>query len=123
MTRWLQAAIQARKLKAKTDETDETPVKVERAAQTAQPQPVLSVVSVSSGGSKSETATAPSAPVVSLHGRMVATWCGVWVSRAQWDAMTDLERHGPQGRLFCGKCWRWQDRGTALACLDGTPCQ
>jgi len=50
-------------------------------------------------------------------------WSGEWVSRDRWEAMTDLERHGPQGRLFCGRCWRLQGRDTALACLDGRHCQ
>ncbi len=50
-------------------------------------------------------------------------WSGEWVSRDRWHAMSDLERHGPQGRLFCGKCWHLQDRDTALACLDGRPCE
>ncbi|MBB1498542.1 hypothetical protein [Paracoccus sp. MC1862] len=127
MSRWLEAARLARKPKAKTDETDETPAKVEGAGQAAQHQPVLSVVSVSSVGRERETAPvcappAPSAPAVPVHGGMVATWCGVWVSREQWDALSDMDRHGPKGRLFCGKCWQWQDRDTALACLSGRPC-
>lgn len=50
-------------------------------------------------------------------------WSGEWVSRDRWEAMSDLERHGPQGRLFCGRCWQYRDPGTALACLDGRTCQ
>ena len=50
-------------------------------------------------------------------------WSGEWVSRDRWDAMSDLERHGPQGRLFCGKCWQYRDRDTALRCLDGESCK
>lgn len=50
-------------------------------------------------------------------------WSGEWVSRDRWEAMSEMERHGPQGRLFCGKCGRWQDRDTALACVDGMPCR
>lgn len=61
----------------------------------------------------------PSAP-----GSMVRLdWSGEWVSRDRWDAMSDLERHGPQGRLFCGQCWRYRERDTALDCLDARPCQ
>lgn len=128
MTRWLQAAIQAREPKAKTDETDETPVKVERAGQAAQPQPVLSVVSVSSGGREPETAPAcqspaPSAPAVPFHEEMVRlAWSGEWVSGDRGDALSDLERHGPRGVLFCGNCWRPRSREVALACLDGGTC-
>lgn len=70
-------------------------------------------------GPASRPASAPSAP----GGMMRLAWSGEWVSRDRWDAMSDLERHGPQGRLFCGKCWRLRDRDTALACLDGESCQ
>lgn len=64
------------------------------------------------------------APAPSAPGSMVRlVWSGEWVSRDRWDAMSDLERHGPQGRLFCGRCWHLQDRDTALACLDGRPCE
>lgn len=69
-------------------------------------------------------APAPSAPAVALHGGMVRLgWSGEWVSRDRWEVMSDFERHGPQGRLFCGKCRDWRDRATALACLDGETCQ
>ena len=37
--------------------------------------------------------------------------------------MSHMERHGPQGLLFCGKCWQYRDRETALACLDRGLCQ
>lgn len=63
-------------------------------------------------------------PQPSTPGSMVRLdWSGEWVSRDRWDSMSDLERHGPQGRLFCGKCWRYRERDTALACLNGEPCQ
>ena len=75
-------------------------------------------------GPASRPASVPSAPAVPLHGTMVRLdWSGQWVSRDRWHAMSDLERHGPQGRLFCGKCWHLQDRDTALACMDGRPCE
>lgn len=64
----------------------------------------------------------PSRP--SASGGMVRLdWSGEWVSREQWDTMSDLERHGPRGVLFCGKCWRPRSREVALACLDGRPCR
>lgn len=50
-------------------------------------------------------------------------WSGEWVSADRYAVMTDLERHGPQGRLFCGKCWQYRDRETALGCLSGEACQ
>ena len=63
-------------------------------------------------------------PRPSTLGSMVRLdWSREWVSRDRWDAMTDLERHGPRGVLFCGKCWRPRSREVALACLDGRPCR
>lgn len=74
-------------------------------------------------GPASRPKPAPSAPAVPLHGGKVRLdWSGESVSRDRWEAVTDLERHSPQGRLFCGKCWRWRDRDTALRCLDGEAC-
>ena len=70
-------------------------------------------------GSAARLAPVPSAP----GGMMRLDWSGEWVSRDRWEVMSDLERHGPQGRLFCGRCWRLQNRDTALACLDGEACQ
>ena len=67
--------------------------------------------------------TARPAPAPSAPGSMVRLdWSGEWVSRDRWDAMTDLERHGPRGVLLCGECWRPRSREVALACLDGRPC-
>lgn len=58
-------------------------------------------------------------PAPSVPGNMVRLdWSGEWVRRDRWDAMSDLERHGPQGRLFCGKCWRYRGRDTALLCVE-----
>ena len=38
------------------------------------------------------------APAPSALGSMVRLdWSGEWVSRDRWDAMTELERHGPRG--------------------------
>ncbi|MRX49905.1 hypothetical protein GI374_05445 [Paracoccus sp. S-4012] len=37
------------------------------------------------------------------------------MSRGRGLAKSGMERHGPQGRLFCGKCWRSQDRDVAVA--------
>lgn len=46
-------------------------------------------------------------------------WSGEWVSADRYAAMTERERLGPQGQVFCGKCWQERDRETALRCLDG----
>lgn len=57
-------------------------------------------------------------------GHMVRlVWSGEWVSRDRYDAMTDLERHGPQGRFWCGRCQRYQPPAAAGACLDGETCR
>ena len=50
-------------------------------------------------------------------------WSGEWVSADRYAAMTDRERYGPQGKLWCGKCRLELDRETALRCLDGEACQ
>lgn len=90
------------------------------------PRNVAEVADVAGG--QGEISRAPPA-VVPLHdpspppGRMVRLdWSGEWVSRDRWETMSDLERHGSQGRLFCGKCWQYRDREIALGCLDGQPC-
>ncbi len=46
-------------------------------------------------------------------------WSGEWVSADRYAAMSDRERMGPQGKVFCGRCWQERDRETASRCLDG----
>ena len=66
----------------------------------------------------------PSAPAAPKAGCMVRlVWSGEWVSADRYAAMSERERLGPQGEVFCGKCWQERDRETALRCLDGVPCQ
>ena len=61
-----------------------------------------------------------SAKVVALRGRMVRLdWSGEWVNADRYAAMSDRERMGPQGKVFCGRCWQERDRETASRCLDG----
>lgn len=61
-----------------------------------------------------------SAQVVALRGRMVRLdWSGEWVGAGRYAAMSERERLGPQGKVFCGRCWQERDRETALRCLDG----
>lgn len=95
-------------------------------ARLARPQPSEPETAPVSGGAVVLPLHGPAArpaPVPSAPGGMMRLdWSGEWVSRDRWETMTDMERHGPQGRLFCGRCRRLRDRATALACLDGRPC-
>lgn len=70
-------------------------------------------------GSASRRTPAPSAP-----GCMVRLpWSGEWVSADRFVALSDRERYGPQGKLWCGRCRQERGHETALRCLDGEPCQ
>lgn len=51
------------------------------------------------------------------------TWTGRLVTPEEWEALPEWDRHGPNGRLWCGLCRQWQDRERALRCLDGEACQ
>lgn len=65
--------------------------------------------------------TPPSAPAPSRdddpsrHGASVTglprTWTGRIVSLDEWRTLTDWERHGPNGRLFCAICKAWVQVG------------
>lgn len=45
------------------------------------------------------------------HGRSVTgqprLWTGRIVSLDEWRKLTAWERHGPDGRMFCGVCCEW----------------
>lgn len=43
-----------------------------------------------------------------VGGRMT-TWTGCVVSLDEWRRMTDWQRHGPNGRLWCGNEQAWID--------------
>lgn len=53
------------------------------------------------------------------HGQAVngnpKTWTGKVVSLADWRGLSEWEKHGPDGRVWCGKAWQWvqQDRSKA----------
>lgn len=55
------------------------------------------------------------------HGRSVTgdpkTWTGRIVSLEEWRKLSDWDRHGPDGRLFCGICRAWVQ--SFPACHDG----
>lgn len=46
------------------------------------------------------------------------TWTGRVVSLDQWRRMSEWERHGPNGRIFCGLCWGWHERGGCDAWIE-----
>lgn len=68
------------------------------------------------------TPSAPDGGDMGRHGRSIAghplTWTGRVVSLDAWRSLTAWERHGPDGRLWCGCCRAWVDRETALAHAD-----
>lgn len=45
------------------------------------------------------------------HGRSVTgsplTWTGRVVSLDEWRKLSAWDRHGPDGRMFCGACQAW----------------
>lgn len=43
------------------------------------------------------------------------TWSGAIVSLEEWRGLSAWDRHGPDGRLWCGCCRAWVPRETALA--------
>lgn len=142
MTRWLQAAMAAKAARGalppfdKTDLTDITQPMGEAPCQSAQPEMVLSVVSVLSEGG--HTPAKPSAPapsrldgtaslgiaddapraLCSITGRPM-TWTGKVVPLDAWRRLSAWERHGPDGRLFCGICRAWVAAGTFPHCHAG----
>lgn len=98
------------------------PAHVAQVARVARPQPSKLKIAAPVAGAVVLPLHGPDTPSAA-RSMMRLDWSGEWVSRDRWDSMSDLERHGPQGRLFCGKCWRYRERDTALACLNGEPCQ
>jgi hypothetical protein len=54
------------------------------------------------------------------HGRSVTgqprLWTGRIVSLDEWRKLTAWERHGPDGRMFCGACREWVMSGSCPHC-------
>lgn len=48
------------------------------------------------------------------------TWTGRIVSLEEWRRLSAWERHGPDGRLFCGLCRAWVAPGGCPHCQGGT---
>ena len=49
-------------------------------------------------------------------GLMPKTWTGRVVSLADWRNLSEWDRHGPNGRIWCGLCQGWHWPGD---CEDG----
>lgn len=131
MTRWLQAALSAQLTTDETDKTDEThsaPGFQGRNPQQAEVSSVVSALSVERTGAK--TAARGNLLQQGSAGRFLPENNGARpeptppeLNAEAWASMTDLERYGPRGVLFCGKCWQPRGRDTALQCLEGRPCR
>lgn len=124
MTRWLQAAKSATDAGTKPTELTEP-----------RPEPVLSVKSVLSGGERAVAdRCAPSVAIPQPSARGITfphgvcdftgrprTWTGKVVVLDEWRRLSDWEREGPAGRLWCGLCCAWVAQGgscKAQACWN-----
>ena len=58
------------------------------------------------------SAATPEAPEIDSHrltvGGRVATWTGRVVSLDEWRRLTPWQRHGPNGRQWCGISRNWK---------------
>lgn len=61
-------------------------------------------------------------PDLYRHGRSVAggplTWSGRVVNLDEWRGLSAWERHGPDGRLWCGLCHSWHFPGACGGARD-----
>jgi hypothetical protein len=105
MTRWLAAARRAEEAGTKLTKPTEP-----------RPSEVMSVMSVLSEREKPQAAQVarrvepdPNADAFPYGtacdlGDAPRTWTGRVVSLAAWKRLTEWERHGPNGRVWCGLC-------------------
>ena len=68
------------------------------------PRRVASVAVVASGES-------PKTAIASALDDCRRTWTGRLVSEADWQTLTDWDRHGPNGRLWNGLTFQWETAG------------
>ncbi|QBJ24014.1 hypothetical protein [Haematobacter massiliensis] len=119
MSIWLEAAKQAR---CQTDRTDKTlSIHANPTTRADAPAEVPSVLSVRQfkRDSHSSPGASPRALTTSgqddddmfRHGRSIAgnpvTWTGRIIRLDEWRQLSAWDRHGPDGRLFCGICRAW----------------
>jgi len=114
MTRWLRAAKSA--IDAGTKPTELTEPR---------PEPVLSVASVLSEAERAVSERcAPNVAIPDLNVRgktfphgvcefsdRPRTWTDKVVALDEWRQLSEWEREGPAGRLWCGLCRAWVARG------------
>lgn len=53
-------------------------------------------------------------------GNRPVTWCGKIVSLDEWRKLSAWDRHGPDGRMFCGACREWVMLGGCPHCDGAT---
>ncbi len=46
-------------------------------------------------------------PQIAAEGALNMAWTGKIVSLAEWRGMSDWERHGSTGKMYCGVCREW----------------
>ncbi len=118
MTRWLQAANAARNPTDLTDKTDKTSPSSMPQVLTESQSEVLSVLSVLSIDEHASSATTKTRSSLGVRAQFPQgqsapdqprTWTGRIVSLDEWRGMSAWERHGPNGRVFCGITRRWID--------------
>lgn len=107
MSIWLQAAKQGMCRTDKLTELTEPPeprVSAPTKSREIAPAGVLSVLSVRQFKRDDDSDTF-------RHGRSITgdpqTWTGRIVSLDAWRSLSAWDRHGPDGRLWCGACRYW----------------
>jgi len=60
-------------------------------------------------------------PYGRAFGGLPKTWTGCVVSLEEWRGLSEWERHGPGGRLFCGICRVWIAAGGNACGVAGCP--
>lgn len=78
---------------------------------------VASVASVATPLPSARPFEPGAAPFRKSPGGRVLTWTGRVVSLDAWRELTEWERHGPNGRHWCGLCRGWHNPGQ---CDGGT---
>ena len=127
MTRWLAAALRAERSGTKLTKPTKPSI-----------SEVVSVKSVLSGGGepREQVTSTPHRDQVSTsvtpstrglppgqypHGFALGmqdaprTWTGRVVSLDEWCRLSDWDRHGPDGRVWCGLCRHWHQAGNCGA--------
>lgn len=120
MSRWLSLARRPEEISKTLPDTPTKPDKREVEGATRNFCPVLSGCRVRKSrkvdAARSSVITVPNSTSLlktaspdSLGGNgYQRTWTGAVVSLADWEALSEWERHGPNGRMFYADTWHWQ---------------